>query len=230
MTRRVSAIVPVFNEATRIVAQLSALSQTPGIDEVIVVDGGSSDATVALAQSCEGVRVLTSQRGRGPQMNTGAKAATGDVLWFLHADVALPADAPAMIDDALRDPTVVGGAFRIKTVPDGAAGWPARLLWLADLRSRYSRAPYGDQAIFVRRDAFERLGGFAPIPLFEDLDFSRRLRRAGTLRILTPAVQVSGRRFMARPFYYACLMNTLPLLYRMGVPTTVLARIYGHVR
>lgn len=225
-----SVIVPVFNEAARIATQLSVLTDTPGIDEVIVVDGGSTDATVALTRSCERVRLVTSPRGRGPQMNAGAGAASGDVLWFVHADVALPADAPAMVADALRDPTVVGGAFRVETVPDGTTGWPARLLWLADLRSRYSRLPYGDQAVFVRRNVFERLGGFAPTPLFEDLEFSRRLRRAGPVRFLPTAVRVSGRRFMARPLYYACLMNALPLLYRLGVPTAMLARLYGHVR
>jgi hypothetical protein len=90
--------------------------------------------------------------------------------------------------------------------------------------------PYGDQALFVRREVFERLGGFAPVPLFEDVEFSRRLRRAGRLRRIGVPVEVSGRRFMARPAYYALVMNVLPVLYRLGVRPATLERMYGHVR
>jgi hypothetical protein len=104
-------------------------------------------------------------------------------------------------------------------------------LWLADQRSRYSAdRPYGDQAVFVRRQIFERLGGFAALPLFEDVEFSGRLRRAGVVRTLPAAVRVSGRRFMARPLSSVALMNVLPVLYRLGVPPATLARMYGHVR
>jgi GT2 family glycosyltransferase len=163
-------------------------------------------------------------------MNAGARVATGDVLWFVHADVHPPDDAAALIADALSQPGVIGGAFRVQTEADGGRGWPVRLLWLADLRSRISRVPYGDQAVFVRRQMFETLGGFAPVPLFEDVEFSRRLCRAGVVRVLPAAVRVSGRRFMARPMTSATLMNVLPVLYRLGVSPETLARVYGHVR
>jgi GT2 family glycosyltransferase len=162
-------------------------------------------------------------------MNAGARTATGDVLLFLHADVTLPADAAPLVTAALEDRGVVGGAFRVRTVADGATGWPARFLWLADVRSRYSRLPYGDQAVFVRTEVFDALRGFVAAPLFEDVEFSRRLRRIGCLRRVPTPVLVSGRRFMARPFYYAGLMNILPVLYRLGVPPAILARIYGFV-
>lgn len=230
MSGRLSVVVPVLNEAARIVQHLTRLVHMPGVDEVIVADGGSADATADLARSVDGVRVVIGRRGRGPQMNEGACAASGDVLWFVHADAGVPDAGPALIAAALEDPAVVGGAFRIRTVTEGAGGWPASLLWLADIRSRYSRLPYGDQAIFVRRDVFERVGRFAPVPLFEDLDFSRRLHRRGRVRVLPAEVNVSGRRFLARPLSSAVLMNVLPLLYRLGVPPVQLARLYGHVR
>ena len=163
-------------------------------------------------------------------MNAGARAATGNVLWFVHADVRVPDDGPAGIRGALRERGVIAGAFRIRTEADGATGWPARLLWLADVRARYSGLPYGDQALFVRRHVFDALRGFAPVPLFEDLEFSGRLRRTGVVRILPAAVRVSGRRFMARPIASATLMNVLPVLYHLGVSPETLARAYGHVR
>jgi rSAM/selenodomain-associated transferase 2 len=228
--RAISVVVPVLDEVRRVEGLLQRLVALPGIAEVILADGGSTDGTTAHARSVPGVHVVDAPRGRGPQMNAGARAATGDVLWFVHADVAVPDDGPALIAETLRDPSVVAGAFRIRTVPDGLTGWPSRLLWIADLRARYSRLPYGDQALFVRREVFEALGGFASVPLFEDLDFSRRLRRAGTVAVLSAPVDVSGRRFMTRPVASAVLMNLLPLLYRARVPPATLARLYGHVR
>lgn len=230
MSCRISVIVPTLNEAARIEAQLSRLVRLPGVDELIVADGRSSDGTADMARAIPGVRVVEAAPGRGPQMNAGASVATGNVLWFVHADVVPPADGPAMIAAALADTALVAGAFRVRTDADGASGWPSRLLWLADLRSRYSGLPYGDQALFVRRDVFDSIGGFAPIPLFEDLELSRRLRGVGTVRVLPSVVQVSGRRFIARPVVSAAMMNLLPVLYRVGVPPRALAWLYGHVR
>ena len=230
MTPRLSVIIPTLNEERRIGGQLSRLAAMPGIHEVIVADGGSDDRTADRVRAVGTARLVFAPRGRGRQMNVGAQAATGDVLLFLHADAVPPPDAALRISAALADSRVVGGAFWIRTVAEGAGGWPARLLWLADLRSRYSRLPYGDQALFVRRDMFDRVGGFAPVPLFEDLDLSRRLRRVGRLHLVRAPVEVSGRRFMARPIRYACLMNVMPALYRLGVPPATLARMYGQVR
>jgi rSAM/selenodomain-associated transferase 2 len=230
MTPRLSVIVPTLNEERRIEGQLDRLAAMSGVHEVIVADGGSDDRTPEIVRANRTARLVTASGGRGPQMNAGASAATGEMLLFLHADVALPADGASLVLAAFADPQVVGGAFRIKTVADGRDGWPSRWLWLADLRSKYSRLPYGDQALFVRRDVFDALRGFAPVPLFEDLDFSRRLRHAGRMVRLRASVKVSGRRFMARPLYYTCVMNVMPTLYRLGVPPRALARIYGHVR
>lgn len=165
-------------------------------------------------------------------MNAGAAAASGEVLLFLHVDVSLPADALRWIRRALLGPGVVAGAFRTWTVADVRGGMPlwAPFLHLADMRSRYSRLPYGDQALFVRAAAFRAAGGFPEIELMEDLELSRRLWRVGTVVTLPACVQVSGRRFLARPLFYLAVMNLFPLLYRCGVAPATLNRIYGHVR
>jgi len=160
-------------------------------------------------------------------MNAGARLATGDVLLFLHADASLPAGAAAYVEGALADPRIVAGAFRTWHVADGArAPW----LHLADLRSRLSGLPYGDQALFARREAFERSGGFPDQPLMEDLELSRRLRRLGRIAIVPASVRVSGRRFLAHAIRDTLLVNAFPLLYRLGVPAERLARFYADVR
>lgn len=226
---RVSLIIPVLNEARRIDALLTEL-QPLDLPEVIVVDGGSSDATVDLVRRHPQVRLIQAGRGRAAQMNAGAAAATGDVLWFLHADTRLPAGALRELELALADTAVVAGAFRIWTVPDGEPTWLAPFLHLADARSRYSSLPYGDQALFVRTAAFQAVGGFPDQPLMEDLELSRRLRRVGRIRTVPASVLVSGRRFLARPLYYTFLVNVFPLLYRCGVSPQTLVRWYRDVR
>jgi rSAM/selenodomain-associated transferase 2 len=227
---RVSVIVPVLNEESRIEGLMDALSAIEGVDEVIVVDGGSTDRTADLVRARPWVGLRRARRGRGAQMNAGAKIATGDVLLFLHADVRLPRDAVRWVDEALVEPDVVGGAFRTWTVADGARTWLAPFLHLADLRSRYTSLPYGDQGIFVRAAVFRQLGGFPEQALLEDLEFSRRLRELGPIRTVPAAVRVSGRRFLARPVYYALVVNVFPLLYRLGVPPRVVERLYGNPR
>lgn len=228
---RISVVIPVLNEAARIGERLSELTRS-GFHEVIVVDGGSDDETRTIARSFPGVLVVEAPRGRACQMNEGAGHATGDVLLFLHADVALPADAALHIRRTLAVSDTAAGAFRTWTVVDGVGPgpWWSPLLHLADLRSRYSRLPYGDQAIFLRREVFRDVGGVPEMPLMEDLEFSRRIRRIGRIRIVPAQVMVSGRRFIERPLFYAMLMNILPLLYRCGVPPFWFARIYKAVR
>ncbi len=228
---RLSVILPVLDEAAHIRAAVGHLRALAPAPEIVVVDGGSADATPTLARDAGADRVLETRPGRALQMNAGAAAASGDVLLFLHADVRLPPSAPARVAAALADPAVPGGAFRTWHVPEGP--WPrplAPLLHLADLRSRYTRTPYGDQALFVRRAAFEAVGGFPELPLMEDLAFSRRLRSLGRLARVTESVTVSARRFQAGPVRYTVLVNTFPLLYRLGVPPAALARLYRHVR
>jgi rSAM/selenodomain-associated transferase 2 len=227
---RISIVIPVLNEEAQIGAQLEALGGLVGFHEVIVVDGGSQDRTRGLVLADPSCRLIVGERGRGPQMNAGARASTGDVLLFLHADVRLPPDAASVITEAFTNSRVVAGAFRTRTVADSRPRWSAVWLRIADLRSRYTGIPYGDQALFVRRDVFDQAGGFPSQPLFEDVELSRRLRTLGRIQTVRATVRVSGRRFLARPLYYAFMMNLLPLLYRAGIPAATLQRAYPHIR
>jgi rSAM/selenodomain-associated transferase 2 len=220
----------VLDEERRIGERLSELSALAGLHEVIVVDGGSRDRTLDIARAAPGVRLIEAPRGRGRQLNAGARVATGNVLLFLHADVSLPSDALAWIERTLSDPPTVAGAFRTWTIADTEATWLGPLLHLADVRSRYSSLPYGDQAVFVRREAFETVGGFPDEPIMEDLALARALRRLGRIVTVPASVRVSGRRFIARPFGYTFLVNVFPLLYRLGVPPRLLAQLYGNPR
>lgn len=225
--RSISVVIPVLNEEARIGRRLEELV---GFGEVIVVDGGSIDRTVAIARSFPGVKVIEASRGRARQMNAGAEVASGDAILFLHADVSLPPDAAALIDRALNRQGAIAGAFKTWTVSDTSASRLRFLLHLADLRSRYTSLPYGDQAIFANARIFRQLGGYPDLPLMEDLELSRRLKRRGKIVRVPANVTVSGRRFLERPIYYALLMNLFPLLYRLGVPAASLARFYRDAR
>lgn len=226
----ISVILPVLDEERRIGQRLTELSAMEGLGEVLVVDGGSSDGTVERARAFPGVSVLSAPRGRASQMNAGAERARGSVLLFLHADVRLPPDAFHHVTRALEDPRVVAGAFKTWTVDDVGRSRLGPLLHLADLRSRYTRLPYGDQALFVRAEAFRAAGGFPAQPLMEDLELSQRLWKLGRIRTVEARVTVSGRRFLARPVFYFLAVNGFPLLYRLGVAPASLLRLYSHVR
>ena len=225
-----SVVIPTLNEAARIAAAVANVASLPEVGEVIVVDGNSSDDTGAIARRA-GATVIESERGRGRQLNAGAAASSGDVLLFLHADVTLPPNATAMVLSTLARPGVVGGAFRTWHRAERWKGTPkAALLHLADFRSRYSPLPYGDQAMFTTRVAFELAGGFPEMALMEDLAFARALRKQGRLARLRASVSVSGRRFESAPFYQTALVNLFPLLFYIGVPSSFLARLYGNPR
>ena len=226
-----SVIVPTLNEARSVGATLDALRGACGTAEVevIVVDGGSRDATVEVAQA-HGARVISSERGRGVQMRVGARAARGasDVLWFLHADTMPPTDALALIRQALLDARVVGGNFALRF--DGARPAARLMTWLYPQLRRLGLC-YGDSAFFVRRAAYEAVGGFQAFPLFEDLDLARRLRRRGRFDCVPGEVITSSRRFEGRSFALMfARWATLQVLYWIGVPPRTLCRLYAPVR
>lgn len=233
-----AAVVPTLNEAARIEGTLAALVADPAVARVVVADGGSDDGTIervaAFAARFAKVELIDSHRGRASQLNAGARRAleSTDVqaLLFVHADCGMPAGFGAHIATALVDMDTVGGAFRTWTVDDTGGFRLAPLLHLADLRSRYSGLPYGDQAPFMRVSAYRAVGGFPDQPLMEDLEMSRRLRRLGRVVTVTERVTVSGRRFIDRPIFYTVLVNVFPALYRLGVSAEGLARLYRHVR
>ncbi len=177
---KLSVIIPTLNEASHLPMTLASACHESDV-EVLVVDGESTDETVEVAHKWAGVQIIRSKRGRAKQMNTGAKAARGEVLLFLHGDTRLPVDYPRAVESILNQPKVVAGAFRLSFDPDSPA---LRLIAFgANVRSRMRRLPYGDQAIFIRKDSFERLGGFRPLPVMEDYEMIRRLRQIGRIAV-----------------------------------------------
>ncbi len=196
-------------------------------DEVVVSDGGSRDETARVAAEL-GATVVRGAPGRGGQLNRAAAAARSEVFVFLHADSSLPRGALERVRETLAR-GAVGGAFLV------AFDSPRRLLRLGarliNLRTRLTRAPLGDQAQFVTREAFEALGGYRDWPILEDLDFIRRLRRHGRIAILPERVTTSARRFEARGVARTVSVNWLIwILYYAGVSPLRLARLYRHVR
>ena len=224
---RLSVVIPALNEAAQIDAAVAS-ARGPQVREVIVVDGGSGDATAARARAA-GATVIAADRGRARQMNAGAAVAGGDVLLFLHADTRLPPAFDAVVDAALADPAVVGGRFDLRLDP----GSPFLDLTAAliNLRSRLTGIATGDQALFVRRAVFEAMGGFEDIPLMEDVAFTRALRRRGRVARLRQRVTTSSRRWQQNgPLRTVLLMWWLRFLYWGGVPAAELKRRYADTR
>jgi rSAM/selenodomain-associated transferase 2 len=223
---RASIVMPTLNEAEGIVAALERLDDWRRAgNEVIVADGGSVDGTAALAVPyCDDV--LRCPSGRARQMNTGAAAARGDVLVFLHADTELPAHALDAIRSALAPGWRAWGRFDVRIRGAGLL-FPV-IAFFMNIRSRLSGIATGDQAIFVRREAFERLGGYAEIPLMEDIELSRRLCRLSRPACLRERVTTSGRRWERHGLWRTIvLMWELRLRYWLGADPVVLARRYA---
>lgn len=212
---RISVIIPALNEAGRIERAVDSARQADNV-EILVADGGSTDATPAVARAC-GASVLQVPRGKALQMNAAARAATGDILLFLHADTRLPMGYDAHVRRAMENSRTAAGAFMLSIDGHGRA-----LRWIeamTGLRSRFFSMPYGDQAIFVRRAVFEKLGRYAEMPIMEDFEFMRRMKRAKNLSILLPVpVYTDARRWERLGVLRTTLRNQRIILgYLLGV-------------
>jgi len=237
MAMMISVIIPTLNEERTIMATL-AQTAALGFDELIVADGGSLDQTPRLVESyrlttqhsvLSPVRLVPAPRGRARQMNTGAKASRGEILLFLHADTQLPNNAKTVIETAMARPDLIGGRFDVRF--DRPSRWGSIISNMMNWRSRISGIATGDQALFVRRPIFEQMEGFADVPLMEDIDFSRRLKRRGATAALTATVTTSFRRWEQQgPLPTILLMWALRFLYWIGVSPHRLAHFYATVR
>ena len=244
----ITVVIPTLNEEAVLPRTLSQAASL-GFDELIVVDGGSHDRTREIVQAFASapaiglqrsmlspqssalspVSLLTAPPGRANQMNAGAAASEGTVLLFLHADTSLPSDARQAVERALEDPACVGGRFDVRFERDSGPGW--LISRMMNLRSRWTGIATGDQAIFVRRSLFEQLGGYSDLPIMEDVDFSRRLKRTGRLSALRSKVITSYRRWDTRgPLRTMLLMWVLRFLYWIGISPHRITRLYGSVR
>lgn len=244
----IAVIIPTLNEEQALPETLQRTTAL-GFDDIIVVDGGSSDRTLEIVRDLQvrrstfdvqpfpnleprtsnSIIPLTSAPGRARQMNAGASHSQADVLLFLHADTHLPDEARHAIEGALDDPACVGGRFDVRFERDTGLAWLiARLI---SLRSRWSGIATGDQALFVRHEVFARLGGFTDIPIMEDVDFTRRLKRAGCTAPLRAHVVTSYRRWDRHgALRIIVLMWALRLLYWLGVHPNRLNNLYASVR
>ncbi len=220
-----SIVIPALNEQHDLPSLLHDLEGVRAPHEVIVCDGGSSDDTALIAAQA-GAQVVAAPRGRGHQLRAGAAVAQGDVLCFLHADTRLDEDARAALDRVVgQRADGVAYAFALRIAADA---WPYRMVeWGTDARSRLAGLPYGDQGLILTRTTYDRAGGFAPLPLMEDVEFVRRLRAHSRIVTLRECVTVSARRWATDGVFKRTARNWMLLAaYSAGVAPTRLALLY----
>lgn len=231
---KVSVIIPAIDEEASLPAAIRS-ARDAGADEVVVADGGSTDGTREIALRHADV-ALSTHSCRAAQMNAGARSSSGDALLFLHADTLLPPEATGAVRAALRDETLIGGAFSVHLgISPSASAYGKAILRLTGrmigVRSRLFRAYTGDQAMFVRRNTFEWAGGFPEVPLMEDVEFSRRLAGLGKTILLPVRITTSGRRWEASgPIRTILMMWGLRAAHSLGMSPARCAAIYGRSR
>mgnify|MGYP006423059577 CR=1 FL=1 len=222
-----SVIIPVLNEADTIAQTLLSI-QTPGV-EIIVVDGGSTDNTVEIAQN-QGVKVIFSpEPGRAMQMNTGANYATAETLLFLHADTQLPHNYPQGVLETLDQPQTVAGAFQLQINSNNPL---LRVIEKGvNARSRFFQFPYGDQGIFLRKETFQTSGGFPILPIMEDFQFIKGLQNQGKIRLASASVLTSPRRWENLGIIRTTLINQMIIIgYFLGISPIKLKQWYRQSR
>ena len=228
----ISVIVPTLNEEFSIAETLDALCVLEDVSEIIVVDGGSVDKSVEIVENYKNSKsvklIKTAKANRGNQLNEGTKYAVGDVFWFVHSDTRPANGCGKEITKVLSDENIVGGNFKI--VFDGNGKWARFLTWLYP-KLRFIGLAYGDSAFFVRRKIYEKSGGFRDLPLFEDVDLYKKLKKYGRFETVDLPVITSSRRFENRSFLFAFARWSLfQGLYWLGFPPHLLARKYEAIR
>jgi rSAM/selenodomain-associated transferase 2 len=230
-TPKISIIIPVLNEAATIQETLIRVEKATDV-EVIIVDGGSRDQTITIANhlsktlaSTLPIQVISAAAGRANQMNAGAAVATGDILLFLHADTCLPPEFDTLLLLALQEAGTIAGAFELKI---NAKLWGLRLIEkMVNMRSHFLSMPYGDQAIFMKATVFHEIGGFPNLPIMEDFELMLCLRSQGKIAIVPAPVLTSGRRWQKLGVVKTTLLNQLIIMgYFVGISPIKLGRWY----
>jgi len=228
----ISVIIPTFNEELSIGKTLDALARLVNVDEIVIVDGGSTDKTIEIAEKYKQVKKLKvinfAEANRGKQLHEGTKHASGDIFWFLHADTRPVQGCARQIKAFMRYDEIVGGNFEV--VFSGKSRW-AQFLTKLYPQLRSINLIYGDSAIFARRSTYEKIRGYKPLPLFEDVDFYKRLQKKGRFQHINLPVTTSSRRFENRSFAWTfARWSIFQGLYWIGFPPRVLAKGYKQVR
>lgn len=222
----ISVVIPTLNAADHLPRALAALAHSPIVREIVVSDGGSHDATVAIAEAA-GAVVVTAERGRGQQLAAGADTARGPWLLFLHADCRLSPGWEGAVAAFFAGPEAATRAGYFGFALDDRSPAARRLERLVAWRSRVLGLPYGDQGLLIARSLYDAVGGFAALPLMEDVDLARRLGRHRLSPIAAPILS-SAQRYRAGGYVRRPLRNLLCLsLYFAGVPPQRIARLYG---
>lgn len=219
----VSIIIPVLNEENVIEEMLQSLLKLKGDKEIIVVDGGSEDNTVYLASKY--ANVIKGRKGRAYQMNDGAKVAKGDILWFLHIDSKVSEESTFFIEKAISLGNI-GGGLRLYFY-DLDTYFMKFVSWSSNLRAKIGGLYFGDQGIFIKREVFEKLGGFKEVPLMEDWDMAMRLKKQGKMKMIETKIGTSARKFKSEGQLKTLLfMHKIKLLYKFGVSEHKLRDMY----
>jgi rSAM/selenodomain-associated transferase 2 len=223
----VNVIIPVYNEAETLRVKIGSFENFALHAELIFADGGSTDRSAEIIAKYG--RIISSEKGRARQMNSGARQAAGDILLFLHADNTISPETIENIENEVRQNEAVGECLTQRI--DNERFIFRLIEWQGNNRARRTKVFYGDQGIFVRKDVFERIGGFPNVPIFEDVLFTRKLRLEGKITVLPDKITVSARRWEKRGVFRTTVMfNTILIMFKMGYPLEKIKKLYEDLR